>query len=124
MLCPHCPKTSGGMGRPGCSTAAQLASGTQRLGCDWCLLVNALMRTGAIIELNILTRHTPQMALAKDEQAIQALLPNRTKPAFGRGVGVGCSKRRMDDVDTLILEDSVKGWPEFGVVVVDQELDS
>src|SRR4051812_8575023 len=87
---------------------------------DGYLLVEPLMRPRAIIVVDIIAQHTPQMAFAEDEQPIQAL---GADPTFGIGIGVGCSKRRMDDMDICSLKDSIKGWGELGVVVVNQKAD-
>ncbi len=87
------------------------------------LLLKSLMGTGAIVVVDILLQHAVQMPCTEDEQAIQAFLTHRANPAFGIGIGVGCSKRRMDHGHPGGLKDSVKGWRKRAIVVVNQEVD-
>jgi hypothetical protein len=89
---------------------------------DGYLLVKPLMRPRAIIVVDILAQHVPQMAFAEDEQPGQALGAVGAYLALGIGVRIGCSKQRMDHVDACRLKDDIKGWDELGVRVVDQKV--
>jgi hypothetical protein len=48
------------------------------------------------------------LALAKDEDAVEAVGPEHAYPAFGVGVGVWRSDRRADDRHAFAAEDLVE----------------
>ena len=56
-----------------------------------------LVRPGRVVVLDVLPQDTFELALAEDEQPVQAFAPNRPDPALGMGPGAGCSERRADE---------------------------
>jgi len=61
------------------------------------------------------------MSSIQDEDQVQALFPGSPYPAFGICIGIGCLVGGVNDMNTLRLEDGVKGVCELAVIVMDQE---
>ena len=58
---------------------------------DWDALPNPL--TGAsniVVFINIFRQNTFQMIGTQYKKVVKALFPDRTNPAFGKGIGIGC----------------------------------
>ena len=62
-----------------------------------------------------------EVAAADDQQPVQALGPDRARPALGVGVRRGCPHRRAEHLTTLRAEHLVETAAELGVPVVDKE---
>lgn len=68
-----------------------------------------------------LNQDTPQMRSIQDQDVIQALLSGSANPALRESVGIGGLERCFDDMKTFRLENSIKGFAECAVIVMDQE---
>ena len=100
------------------------ANGSRRRMCrrsNGHLLLNALMGSCAVVEINILGQRTPQMRLAEDHDRIQTFLADGTDPTFGKGVGLGCLTGGQHNFHARGSKDRVKGGGELAVMVMDQE---
>ena len=58
------------------------------------------MRTPLVEVGNVFSQHPTQVAFTDDEGVIQALLPDRSHPALGYGIGLRRSKRGMNLSDS------------------------
>src|SRR6266516_4854439 len=65
--------------------------------------------------------HLPEVAVAEDEDAVEAVGANRAHPTLGEGVRVRGLNWRADDLDALGVEDLVEGVAELRVAIMDEE---
>lgn len=72
------------------------------------MLGNTLMRSSVVVVKDIVFHHTLQVRLIHDQNIVQTFFANRSHSAFGMGIGVGCSIRYVNDLDTHRLNDGVK----------------
>lgn len=63
----------------------------------------------------------PGVGLADDEDVIEYLAPDGADHSFAAGVYPGSSRRALEDVHLLSLEDGVEGSSVFAVAVAEQE---
>jgi hypothetical protein len=61
-----------------------------------------------------------EVALAEDQEPVQAFAPNRPDPALGTGPGAGCSDGRPDHAPSPGAEHVVAGAGELGVAIADR----
>lgn len=85
------------------------------------LLVQALMRSGVIVEGDVLGEHAAQVAFVENQQMVETLVAQRADPAFGNRVGLRSAIGCQDDFDTFRAKDGVKRRGELGVPVVYEE---
>jgi len=82
--------------------------------------VDAAVRALVVVVGHELSQHSVEMALAADQQPVQALGPCRADKSFREGVCSWRSDGRADDPGADRAHDLVK-WPdELGVPVADQ----
>ena len=93
----------------------------RRLQPNRALLIDTVMRPTMVVVLGIHGQHTTEMSLAEDQDLVQALLSNRTNPAFRKRICVRCSNGRANARDVLRPEDRVEVQSELGVTIVEQE---
>lgn len=79
------------------------------------LLIQALMGPPLIIVGQIRPQHTLQMALAQDQQMVQALLPHAAHPAFGHRIRLRCPIRRLHALQPLCRQYRLKGGAKLRV---------
>jgi hypothetical protein len=88
---------------------------------NWRAQLERAMWAHRVVVLDVRAQDPFQVALAEDEQPVQAFAPNRPDPALGMGPGAGCLERRADDTHALGAEHLVEGSRELGVAVPDQQ---
>ena len=81
------------------------------------------MKALLVVVAGTLTEDSLEVALAKDEQPIEALRPDRSHPSFRVSVGPWRSDGRLDHPDSLGAEHLVEAGGGLGVPVPDEELD-
>jgi len=79
------------------------------------------VKTMLVVMPHVDTQHALEMAAANDQDPVEATRPDRSDPAFGVGVRVGCPNRRADHLDPLGTEDLVEAAAELRVAIVDQK---
>ena len=65
-------------------------------------LINALMRSGMVVVGDIRAQHTAKMALAKDDDPVQAFLANGANPAFSESVRIRYSLDTVENSPSLL----------------------
>ena len=58
------------------------------------MLLDALMGTCCVVVLDVSTKHASQVALAENEQVVEAFLADRTDPTLCEGIGLGSTVGR------------------------------
>src|SRR5215469_9208319 len=66
------------------------------------------MRTPLVEVGNIFNQHPTQVAFTEDENVIQALLPDRSHPALGNGIGLRRPKRDTNLSDSEAFQASIE----------------
>ena len=102
------------------STLVNFAKG--RVG-DWDLKVDPAVRSLIVVMLDELSQYTIEMALAADQQPVEALSPGCPHEPFGKRVRPGRPHGCLDDPSAGRLHHLVEGPDELGVAVPDQEPD-
>jgi hypothetical protein len=87
------------------------------------LLIESLVGTRRVEIVDIFPQDTLQMSLIEDQELIQAFLSYRTHLTFGKRVGIGCSIRGQDSLDTFRRKDGFKGARELGIPILDEKAD-
>jgi hypothetical protein len=75
------------------------------------------MRAMGVVVLGVDPQHLLKVAVADNQQPVQALGADRPDPALGIGVGVGCLHRRDEHLDTLGAEHVVEAAGELRVTI-------
>ncbi len=70
---------------------------------------------------DVLLEHTEHVALAEDKDVIETLAPQAAEIAFAHSIGLRCSHRCAQDLDTPRLRNPVELAAELAVVVADQQ---
>ncbi len=96
--------------------AVALGSG-QRLGRR---LAQALVRSVPVVVRGVLAQYPRQVALADDEEMVEALAPHAAQEALAHGVRPRGAVGRAQDLNAARLSDPGEGRPELAVVVPDQ----
>ena len=91
---------------------------------DWDLKVDPTVRALVVVVLDELPEHPVEMALATDEQPVEALGPGCPDKPFGERVRPRRPDGREDDPSADRPHHLVEGTDELGVPVTDQEPDS
>jgi len=76
-----------------------------------------------VVVVDVDAQDAVELALAEDQQPVQAFGPCGPHEPFGVRVGLWRAERRLDNVDAFRAEDLVKAGDELRVAVADQELD-
>lgn len=87
---------------------------------DRCLLFNSLMGASGIIVVRIFRMNTYLMIGTQDQNVIQAFFPNSSNTAFSICDWVWGFKWRVDNMNTFRLEDRIKGFAKFPIIIMDQ----
>ena len=61
------------------------------------------------------------MGFVEDNQLIQALLPNGSNPAFGKGIRIGCAKRREQNINAFRFKHPIKPLGKLAIPVMNQK---
>jgi hypothetical protein len=88
---------------------------------DWAPLVNTLMGSCLVVELNVLAHNTGQMIGIDDNELVQTFVSNGAHPAFGKGIGVWRTHGGADDMNALRPEDVIEVQGELGISVVNEK---
>ena len=70
--------------------------------------------------VNVNLEDTTEMCLVEYQDMIEHFLTHTPHPSFSKGVGIGSLKRRLDDTDLLRLENRIKSFGQFAVIVMNQ----
>jgi hypothetical protein len=81
-----------------------------------------LVRPMAVIMIGVFAQDQPHVPLAGDQHPVQAFAAATGDPAFRESVRSGRLDRSPDDPHASCDEDRVERGGEFGVPVLDQEL--
>jgi hypothetical protein len=87
------------------------------------LKIDASVRALLVVMVDVLRKDPFEMAMAQNEQPIEAFGANRPYPAFRESVGPRRSDWRLDHSDAFGTEHLVKSGGELGVPVSDEELE-
>ena len=79
------------------------------------------MGPGPVEVHHILPQYLVEMALAQDEDVIQALAPDAPMKALNQRIRTRCLHGRAYDLDPARLGDPCERRSELGIVVPDQE---
>ena len=69
---------------------------------------------------HVLFEHHPKLALAKDEEVVQALAAVRSKEPFAKRISLPCSIGRFEDGDACTDRNASEVLSEFAIVVAEQ----
>jgi len=83
-------------------------------------LAAALVRARPVEVRDVLAAHAGQVALAEDEQVIQALAADAPQEALADGVGLRGAVRCAQDLDTARCRNPRECRPELAVVIADE----
>jgi hypothetical protein len=74
-----------------------------------------------VVVIDVGTQNPVEVAIACDQQPVEAFGSHGPDPALGDRVGSGRSDRRLDDLDAFGREDLVEGSGELAISVVNEE---
>ena len=77
------------------------------------------MRSSTIVVANPLAKNPLYMTFAEWNQKVQAFSSNRSDQPFTERVGLGCSDRRLQDMDAEAFQCGVQVQGEDSIAVVD-----
>jgi hypothetical protein len=79
------------------------------------------VRARRVVVLGVLAQDPFEVALAGDEQPVQAFAPDGADPALGVGPGARCAEGRADHAHALGAEQVVERAGELDVAVPDED---
>jgi hypothetical protein len=93
----------------------------QRLRLARDALLDALVRAGVIEVGDVFLDDAMKMALAEDEEVVEAFSAETPQESLADGVGLWRPDWRPQDFDMRLLSDPVEGGPVLGVIVTNEE---
>ncbi len=86
------------------------------------LLPNPLMRPCLVEVRDVRIEHALELLLLKDQQVVEAFLPDAPQEAFTDSIGSRCMIRCFENLDVTCPRHSRKARPKFGIVIPNQVL--
>jgi hypothetical protein len=90
-------------------------------GSEWRRLRQGAVRAVAVVMVDILGQHPPQLPAPEDEHLVQQLTPNRAHPPLRVGVRPRRSHWRAQHPDPLGREDRIERGSELHIPIADQQ---
>jgi hypothetical protein len=84
-------------------------------------LPQGAVRAVAVVMINILGQHRPQLPAADDQHPVQQLPPDGAHPPLGVGVGPRRPYRRAQHLDSLGREDRIERGGELRIPIPDEK---
>ena len=88
-----------------------------------CRESDASVRTLAVVMADVLSKHSLEVAMAKDEHPVEAFASDGSHPTLRVGIGSRRSNRGLNDLDALGAEHLIEAGRELCVPITDEELD-
>jgi hypothetical protein len=95
--------------------------GNWHAGSEWRFLLQGAVRAVAVVMVDILGQHRPQLPASEDQQPVQQLPPDGADLPLGVGVGPRRPHRRAQHPDPLGGEDGVERGGELGIPIPDEK---
>ncbi len=80
------------------------------------------MRPGSVEIVYIGVEHPVELLLLKDEQMIETLAPHAPQKALADGIGSGCVRRCVENLNRTRCGHTSETGPTFAIVITDQIL--
>jgi hypothetical protein len=87
----------------------------------WWLLIEGSVRSVSVVVLDELGQDLVEVSWSGDEDVVEAFAAQGADPALRDRVRPGSLRRRLEDADSVCVEDVVDGSGELGVAIADQE---
>jgi hypothetical protein len=100
---------------PARSNDAEVWSGLRRRESE------SAMRAMSVVVLDVHTEDALKLALAEDEDPVEALATDRADEPLGERIRLRRLEGRSDDLDPLAPEDLIERLAELAVAIVDQK---
>jgi hypothetical protein len=79
------------------------------------------VRAQGVVVVDKLLEQIFEMNFSEDKEVIEAFPADSGDEAFGVGVHVGGAEWGFEDAESLVFEEAVEGFGEFGVAVADED---